>query len=234
MNTYVVIKRFTRAGIVLPIALALGAGCSKQSNENPPARQQQQPGQESRETMREPRQPRSETLVIPAGTTVVATLATPLATDRNQAGDAFVATTVEPIQVGGKVVVPSGSRVHGVLRDVQPSGRIKGRARMTLAYERIVDPAGKSYPIDARPLTLQAASTTHGDVEKIAAGGALGAIIGGITGGKKGAAIGAGAGAGAGTVLMLATKGKDVELGVGQRLNIQMTSPVNVVVVAQR
>ena len=121
-----------------------------------------------------------------------------------------------------------------MLRDVQASGRIKGRARMTLAYEAIVDSQGKTHAISAQPLTLQAASATHGDVEKIAAGGVLGAIIGGIAKGGKGAAIGAGAGAGAGTILMLATKGDEVELEAGQRLNVQMTSSTSIQVLAQR
>jgi len=112
--------------------------------------------------------------------------------------------------VSGRTILPAGARIHGLLRDVQASGRVKGRARMTLAYQTIVDSRGTTHAISALPLTLQAASATHGDVEKIAAGGVLGAIIGGIAGGGKGAAIGAGAGAGAGTVLMLATKGDDV------------------------
>ena len=98
----------------------------------------------------------------------------------------------------------------------------------------MVDSQGKTHVISATPLTLQAASTTHGDVEKIAAGGVLGAIIGGITGGGKGAAIGAGAGAGAGTVLMLATKGDEVELEAGQRLSVQLTSATSIQVLAQR
>ena len=105
---------------------------------------------------------------------------------------------------------------------------------MTLAYQGIVDSEGKTHAISALPLTLQAASATRGDVEKIAAGGVLGAIIGGIAGGGKGAAIGAGAGAGAGTVLMLATKGDEVELEAGQRLNVQMTSSTSIQVLAQR
>jgi hypothetical protein len=178
--------------------------------------------------------PRFVTFVIPDGTHVVASLDTRLSTETNHTGDPFGATTTEPIVIGGSTVVPAGARIHGVLRDVQASGRIKGRARMTLAYESIVDSQGKTHSITAQPLTLQAASATHSDVEKIAAGGILGAIIGGITKGGKGAAIGAGAGAGAGTILMLATKGDEVELEAGQRLTVQMTSATSVQVLAQR
>jgi hypothetical protein len=178
--------------------------------------------------------PRFVTFVIPNGTNVVASLDTRLSTETNHTGDPFGATTTEPIIISGSTAVPAGARIHGVLRDVQASGRVKGRARMTLAYESIVDSQGKTHPITAQPLTLQAASATHSDVEKIAAGGILGAIIGGITKGGKGAAIGAGAGAGAGTILMLATKGDEVELEAGQRLNVQMTSSTSVQVLAQR
>lgn len=174
-----------------------------------------------------------DTLVIPDGTIVAAALDTRLSTETNHAGDAFVATTMEAILVGGRIAAPAGAKFHGVLRDVEPSGRVKGRARMTLVYESLVDAQGKSHAISAQPLTLQAASATHSDVEKIAAGSVLGALIGGVTGGGKGAAIGAGAGAGAGTVLMLATKGDEVELEAGQRLNVQMTSSTSIQVLAQ-
>jgi len=145
-------------------------------------------------------------MTIPAGTHVVASLVTHLSSDANHAGDPFVATTTAPIVVDRTTIAAAGTRIRGTLRDVEASGRVKGRARMTLVYEEIVDTVGNAHTLSARPLTLQAASETHGDVEKIAAGGVLGAVIGRITGGGKGAAIGAGAGAGAGTVLMLATK----------------------------
>jgi outer membrane lipoprotein SlyB len=99
---------------------------------------------------------------------------------------------------------------------------------MTLTYATIVDEQGKSHNLSAMPLTLQAASATGDDVEKIAAGTVLGAIIGGVAGGGKGAVIGAGAGAGAGTILMLATKGDDLELSPGQKLAVHMTGPMSV------
>jgi hypothetical protein len=176
---------------------------------------------------------RYDTLVIPSGTGVVASLDTSLSTDVNHSGDAFTATTVEPITVGGRTVMPSGSKIHGALQNVEDSGRIKGRAKMTLVYQAIVDPQGKRYGISAAPLTLQAASATHGDIEKIAAGTVLGAIVGGIADGGKGAAIGAGVGAGAGTIVMLATKGDDLELSPGQKLSVVTTGATSVQVAAR-
>lgn len=177
---------------------------------------------------------RFETIVVPEGTTVVISLDTPIATDVNRTGDPFVATTVEPVIVDGATAIPTGSKVHGTLQDVQSSGRVAGRAQMTLAFQTYVDSESQRRAISALPLTMQAASTTDSDIEKIAAGGVVGAVVGGIAAGGKGAVIGAGAGVGAGTILMLATKGDDLELQVGQRITMRLTGPANVRVAAER
>jgi hypothetical protein len=213
-------KRFPASiGTLILIAAAVTVGCAKNqdSSQNAPAAQ---PAAAQKA--------RFETLVIPDGTSIVASLDTQLSTETNHTGDPFRATTTEPVIVSGRTVVSTGAQINGVLRDVEASGRIEGRARMTLAYETIVDSQGKTHTISAQPLTLQAASATRGDVEKIAAGGVLGGIIGGIAGGGKGAAIGAGAGAGAGAIIMLATKGDDLELNPGQKLALHMTGSMSV------
>jgi hypothetical protein len=174
-----------------------------------------------------------DSLSIPAGTVVHASLDAALSTAVNRSRDTFTATTTEAISVDGRTLMPAGSKIEGVLRDVESSGRIEGRARMTLGYQSIVDPQGARYGIGATPLALQAASGKSGDIEKIAAGAVLGAVIGGIANGGTGAAIGAGAGAGAGTIYMLATKGADIELGAGQALAVQITSPTRVQVASR-
>ena len=212
-------------GALILIAAAITVGCAKVKVGVPDATAAQ---------AKAAPKPQFETLVIPNGTLVVASLDTQLSTETNHTGDPFHATTTEPTIVGGRTAIPSGAQIHGVLRDVEASGRIEGRARMTLAYETIVDSQGKSHTLSAQPLTLQAASATRGDVEIIAAGGVLGGIIGGIAGGGKGAAIGAGAGAGAGTIIMLATKGDDLELNPGQKLAVHMTDSMSVQVPVQR
>ena len=212
-------------GILILIAAAVTVGCTKDQDGIRTAAAAQPPVVQK---------PRFETVVIPDGTMVVAALDRQLTTETNRTGDPFGATTIEPIIVGGRTAIPAGAKIQGVLRDVQASGRVQGRARMTLTYESIVDAQGKTHTISAQPLTLQAASATRGDVEKIAAGGVIGGIIGGIAGGGKGAAIGAGAGVGAGTILMLATKGDDLELNPGQKLSVLMTGSTSVQVLAQR
>jgi hypothetical protein len=163
----------------------------------------------------------------------VTSLETPLSTETNTTGDVFFANTTEPIVVGDKVAVPSGARVRGTLQDVVESGKIKGRARMTLVFNELTS-KGQKHPISAQPIRLEADSGTRGDIEKVAAGAIAGAIIGGITGGEKGAKIGTVVGAGAGTVVVLVTEGEEIELRPGQRLAIRMTESHSVPIVALR
>jgi hypothetical protein len=217
-------KRFIGSiGALLLMATAINSGCSGgNAEENARTAQAAAARQDSK--------PRYETMVIPSGTNVVASLNTPLSTKTGATGDQFNATTIEPITVGGKTVIPAGARIRGALQNVQASGRLQGRAQMTLAFNEIVDSDGKAHVISALPLTLQADSGTRDDVEKIAAGAIAGAIIGGIADGKDGALKGTAIGAGVGTVVVLVTKGDDIELDPGQRLNIQMTAPTSIVV----
>ena len=174
--------------------------------------------------------PAQETLVLPAGTSFTAVLDTKLSTDSNKDGDPFAATTTEAVVVDGRTVAPAGTRMSGVLRDVQASGRIKDRARMTLVFQEMTDAQGKTHSMNALPLTIKAASETHNDAIKIAGGSAAGAVLGALSGKKNGTVIGAAAGAGAGTILVLATKGDDVELDQGLKLYVEMTGPMSFVV----
>ena len=217
--------RYTsRIPSLLLVALAITAGCAKAPADDVDQKAEEQQAQK----------PDGETMIIPAGTILVTSLGTRLTTDTNHTGDQFVVTTTEPITVGGRTAVPDGVRVNGVLSNVQDSGRVKGRAQMTLTFKEIVDSEGKVHAISAQPITLQADSGAGEDAVKIGAGSVIGAVIGGISGGGKEAAIGAAVGAGAGTVLVLATKGDEIELDPGQKLSVLITSPANVWVVAQR
>ena len=214
---------------LLVVIMAATAGCTKDTSKAEELSQSGNGGNGGNGGSKAP-VTRYETLVMPTGSNLVAILQTPVSTDVNSSGDPFVATTVDAIVIDGRTVAPAGSRIDGVLRDVQASGKIKNRARMTLVFQEIVDSAGKTHSISAQPITIQAASEMANDVLKIGAGGAVGAIIGAISGKKNGAVIGAAAGVAAGTILVLATKGEDVELSQGVRLAVQMTGPTSFVV----
>ena len=203
----------------LLMLMALSAGCTKDAA----VADADAPGGSKMEASA----PVEETFVVPAGTRFLAVLDTKLSTDSNKDGDHFAATTTEAVLVDGRTVAPAGTRIDGVLRDVQASGRIKDRAKMTLVFQEMTDAQGKAHAMTALPLTIKAASETRNDVLKIAGGSAAGAVIGAISGKKNGTVIGAAAGAGAGTVLVLATKGDDVELDQGLKLYVEMTGPMS-------
>lgn len=175
----------------------------------------------------------AQTLVVPANTSVIATLDRRLTSETSRNGDPINLTTVDPIVSDGRTVVPAGSAITGTLRDVEASGRVSGRARMTLVFNSLADADGRVHKLDAVPLVLQAESGTGKDLERMAAGGVIGAVVGGIAGGGSGAAIGAGAGVGTGVVVMLATQGEELVLEPGQKINVTFTSPVNIKVAAR-
>lgn len=128
----------------------------------------------------------------------------------NLTGDTFRAMVDQDLMVDGKTVVPSGSIVEGELTYVEKSGRVKGRAAMSM--QLISLKIGREiYPIETEVLSFEAEATKKKDATKVGIGTGLGAVIGAIAGGGKGAAIGAAAGAGAGTATVLATRGDEVE-----------------------
>jgi len=170
---------------------------------------------------------RPATVVIQEGTTLQVRLTQPLSTAKNRQGERFEVTLDSDVEVDGNVVVPRGSTVAGRLTEVDPSGRVKGRARMTLALSDL-EVRGQSYPIRTNTVSLEAEATKGKDTAKIGGGAALGAIIGAIAGGGKGAAIGAAAGAGAGAATVLVTKGKDLELEAEQRFAFRLEQDLRV------
>lgn len=152
-----------------------------------------------------------QTYEVPAGTKVTIRLGQSLSSAVNEAGDEFKATLDDPIVADGRTLAPAGTEVTGLVKHAQESGKVKGKAEMTLALDSIrID--GKDYPLAVHPLTLRASGNEGKDAATIAGSAAVGAVIGAITGGGKGAAIGAAAGGGAGTGYVLLTKGKEIEL----------------------
>jgi hypothetical protein len=167
------------------------------------------------------------TATIPIDTRFEVRLLEPVSSVNNQSGDQFESALAEDIEVDGKVLAPRGSRIIGKLSGVKQSGRVEGRATMsmTLMEIRIGD---ASYPIRTNTLSFEAEGTQGSDAKKIGIGAGVGALIGAIAGGKKGAAIGAAIGGGAGTATVLATKGKEVEFEEEQLFSFVLGDDVEI------
>jgi hypothetical protein len=161
------------------------------------------------------------------GTVIPVRLQDALSSKVNQTGETFRATVEQDLLAGNTIVVPRGSVVEGKLTYVAQSGRVEGRAAMSMRLISLeVD--GKSYPIETEILSLEAEPTKKKDATKVGIGAGLGAVIGAIAGGGKGAAIGAAAGAGAGTATVLATRGDELEFQPEHPFNFTLRRDVDI------
>ncbi|MCX6551837.1 MAG: YMGG-like glycine zipper-containing protein [Acidobacteria bacterium] len=153
-------------------------------------------------------------VVVENGTRFVAVLDNALSTVNAREGDRFTMTARSPSGFEGAVI-------QGFVSSFAESGRMTGRAGMTLNLESIRLRDGRAYDFDGMIEDVRTPdgqrvrvdregaigaqdSQTQKTIERGAIGAALGALIGAVIDGGKGAAIGAavGAGGGAGTVMI--------------------------------
>lgn len=175
--------------------------------------------------------------LVPNGSRLVALLDNPVSTRHAREGDVYTMTTRSPSQYEGAVI-------EGFVSSVDESGRLSGRAGMTLnlrsirlrngssyrfdgVIEDIRTPDGETVSVDREGTVDNHDSQTQKAVERGAIGAALGAIVGAVVGGGKGAAIGAviGAGGGAGTLIFAGRDGLDLRRGT--ELTITSGDPRN-------
>jgi len=175
----------------------------------------------------EPRKPKPEPVVIPAGTVLTVSLGQAVGSKISQPGQSFSATLANPVQIGGKTVIPTGAAASGTVVDAKPLGRFKGGAVLSLQLTSI--------NVNGADQAIQTSATTQSEKGKgkrtavLAGGGAaLGGLIGGLAGGGKGLAIGAAAGAGAGGAGAAFTGNKDIVLPAESALSFTLSQPLTV------
>ncbi|MCS7042778.1 MAG: TrbI/VirB10 family protein [Bryobacteraceae bacterium] len=170
--------------------------------------------------------------VLPAGTALRVRLDHSVSTATQRAGDRFTATLAEPLRDGERIVVPKGARVLGRVRQAAPSGRLSGRAVLTLAPERL-EWDGHSVGLDVRGWT-RTSGRHRRHLTWIGGGSGAGAVIGALAGGGAGAAIGAGAGAAAGLAGAAATGRKHVSAPAESLLTFRLHSAAPICENSQR
>jgi len=171
---------------------------------------------------------------VPAGTELSVALDTSVASDVSHSGDPIRATLRDPILIDGASAVPAGAIVSGVVSSAQPSGKVSGRASLSLTFDRLEVAGGDApYAIEAT-FSRTAAATKGEDAKKIGVPAVGGAILGGIFGGKKGAVIGGAVGGGAGTAVVLSTSGDEVRVPRGTALTLHLDHAVSVHVPLRR
>lgn len=196
-----------------------------------------------------PAAPASETktIVVPEGTKVLLELRSAVNTKTAQPGDGVYLSSSFPVVVDGRVAIPAGVYVQGVIDQVTRPGRIKGRAAVRMHFTSMIFPNGSvvtipgvvnSIPGSSGPKVkdegkIEQAGNKGKDAGTIAqdtiSGASLGTIGGAVAGSPgKGAAIGALGGGAAGLIYTLLTRGDDVVLNTGQGVEMVLQRPLTI------
>jgi hypothetical protein len=162
-------------------------------------------------------------IVIPAGTNIVARIGSTLGSKTAQDGQSFTGTLAHGIAVKGKVAVPAGSGVTGVVTEAKSAGKFKGEAIIAIRLTSI-NVRGVPHDVSTDEYVVTQKGKGKRSAVVIAGGTGAGALIGGLAGGGKGAAIGALVGAGAGTAGAAFTGNKELTIPAESAVSFKMTS----------
>lgn len=183
---------------------------------------------------------RTETLTVPAGTTLHCRLTQTLSTRDNIQGDLFTARVTEPLSINGRDVVPVGATLEGRVARLDRPGRIKGVGQMRLAAEKITFPDGRSYPLNALLMStygvedarvvgsegvVKGPGSRKQDAEEIAGGTVVGGLVGLIF---HHPLVGGAVGGTTAFVDRLRRRGMELSLPTGTQLNYQLTRELEI------
>jgi hypothetical protein len=179
---------------------------------------------------------------LPAGLEIRIRLVDTLSTKRNARGDSFLAEVTEDVKVDSNSLLRRGALVTGTITRLKRAGRISGRAEINLRFDELRFENGARAPLEASMVRLTSPSGVELNDEQgirarrdapreagaVGTSTGVGTLVGGIKGGSKGAAVGAGVGAMIGLAGILATRGRDVELGVDTEITLKLLRPIEV------
>jgi hypothetical protein len=164
-------------------------------------------------------------MVLPEGTELQLVLEQPLSSATSRPGDTVTARVERAVSEDGRVILPGGTVLQGRVVEARSSGRVSGRARLAVDFDRIVV-RGRTHELDASTIVAEAPSESGRDAKIVGGSAAAGAVLGAIANGRRGAVRGAIIGAGAGGAAVLVNKGKEVEMPSGSRWTIRVRNQV--------
>ncbi len=199
-----------------------------QGNQNPPAPPNygQRGGQGYYQGPDRPAAQIPGQLTVPPGTYVTVRVNQMLSSNKNQKGDAFTATLVQPVVVNGIVVAEPGETLGGQVVESDRGSRGGGAARLGVQLTDLSLSDGQQVPIRTQLINRRGPSSAGRDAGAIVGTTAVGAAIGAAADWGRGAAIGAGAGLVASTIGVLVTHGAPSVLYPEQVLTFRIEAPV--------
>lgn len=188
---------------------------------------------------------------VPIGTTLDASLTSPIDSAVAKAGDLFSARLYAPVYMGSDLVLPAGSTLEGNVTAADKSGHLGSNGLITLRLTGAVTPDGIRYPLSAIVTADQKGDSVHEDKQGnlkgrttsstlksgvvrtalwTGGGTLLGICFAPIVGGAVGAGAIAGVATGGAVGLgsNLWRRGKDVRIQSGTRLTFALDQPMAV------
>ncbi len=167
---------------------------------------------------------------LAAQTRLEVELLTTLSSASSHAGDSFLTRVTEDLHAAdGRLVVPAGTELEGVVTEAVPLKRVGGQARLGLAFGELHLPWGKSAEVVA---SLYDAGRNESRRDRRIIGGAAagGAVLGAILDDDegRGSILGAIIGAAAGTAAAANKRRDEVEISGGTVVTLQLDEPASI------
>ena len=220
-------KRLILSVLVFALALPLFAQQDRDNDDDaPPPQEHSRP---------------SNIVTLPANTHVLLVLKNTISSKSARPGDAVYLQTEFPVVQDGRVAIPAGTYVQGVIDSAKRSGRVKGRAEIQMHFTQLVYPNGymvsmasnvgsqdssDNQKVEDKEGTVKAEGTKGRDAATIASTTGTGTLIGGLSHGGQGAGIGAGIGAGVGILATMLTRGNEVRFEAGTTVDMVLQRPI--------
>jgi hypothetical protein len=195
-----------------------------------------------------PAAPDKKTYTVPAGTKVLLQLKSGINSKSAKAGDGVYLSSIFPVVVGSRVMLPAGMYVQGVVDRVVRAGRVKGKAQIDMHFTSMIFPNGTLVEIPGVVNSLPGArkqqmpgneqGTIEQDSDKtrnigtaaeiaIPTATTAGTIAGAASGHSlAGMAGGLGAGVAAVALATVFTRGADINLEAGTQVEMVLQRPL--------
>lgn len=174
--------------------------------------------------------------VVAPDTTLELFLTTEIAAGESVEGDEFFAKISKDVMVDGRVVLPRGTQVHGVLITMAGPKRAGRNGFINARFDYLLTPDGRKIPIEGNSTTRDSRGKAAAKVVGRAAGyTAVGGVVGTVivlqVGGLAAAAAshgtalagGAAIGGAAGLTIAMLKKGKSVLLPPGAEMHVKLS-----------